>query len=307
MKPVALLIFLLTAIVPVAASETPPPSVSEITQVVLLGVGNPNPLPDRSGPATAIVVNGEAYIIDTGPGVGRRAAEASEKYDMPGLWPGKIKHAFLTHLHWDHNAGFPDLLLTGWTMERNTPLTLVGPPGTKAFADNITRAFKQDIDIRVNGLEPTNDLGWRVNTTEGYEGIVYEDENVTVEAFRVCHGDWDYALGYKFTTPDRTIVISGDTGYCPIIAEKAKGSDILIHEVYGEKGYAKIPAEWQAYHAAFHTSSSELAKLANDAQPGLLILHHQLVWAGDEYDQPFHELRELYDGPMMDGRDLRRW
>jgi len=184
---------------------------------------------------------------------------------------------------------------------------LVGPPGTKAVADGIVDAFKQDIDIRVNGLEPTNDRGWRVKTTEGYEGIVYEDDNVTVDAFQVCHGDWDYALGYKFTTPDRVIVISGGTGYCPIIGEKAKGGDILIHEVYGERGYSKIPAEWQAYHAAFHTSSSQLAELASAAQPGVLILHHQLVWGGDAYDQPYKELRQLYDGAIIDGYDFLKY
>src|SRR6185436_11825209 len=32
------------------------------TQIVLLGTGNPSPSPDNSGPSTAIVVNGEAYL-----------------------------------------------------------------------------------------------------------------------------------------------------------------------------------------------------------------------------------------------------
>ena len=47
------------------------------TQVVLLGTGNPAPDPDRSGPATAIVVNDTAYLVDFGPGVVRRAAAAA--------------------------------------------------------------------------------------------------------------------------------------------------------------------------------------------------------------------------------------
>jgi hypothetical protein len=36
------------------------------TQIVLLGTGNPPADPDRSGPATAIVVNGTPYLIDMG-------------------------------------------------------------------------------------------------------------------------------------------------------------------------------------------------------------------------------------------------
>ncbi len=45
-------------------------------RVVLLGTGTPRPDPARSGPATAIVVNEATYLVDFGPGVVRRAAEA---------------------------------------------------------------------------------------------------------------------------------------------------------------------------------------------------------------------------------------
>jgi len=49
------------------------------TQVVLLGTGNPNPDPDKSGPSLAIIVNGKSYVVDCGPGVVRRAAAAAKK------------------------------------------------------------------------------------------------------------------------------------------------------------------------------------------------------------------------------------
>ena len=47
---------------------------SEITKLVLLGTGNPNPSPDQSGCALALVVNDTPYIIDFGPGLIRKAA-----------------------------------------------------------------------------------------------------------------------------------------------------------------------------------------------------------------------------------------
>ncbi len=51
------------------------------TKVVLLGTGTPVPDPDRSGPATLIVVDDRAYLIDFGPGVVRRAEAAlSERF-----------------------------------------------------------------------------------------------------------------------------------------------------------------------------------------------------------------------------------
>src|SRR5215469_1719174 len=75
------------------------------TKVVLLGTGTPRPFPDRSGPATAIVVGDRAYLVDFGPGVVRRAAAATEQ-GTPELDARNLKIAFVTHLHSDHTAGY---------------------------------------------------------------------------------------------------------------------------------------------------------------------------------------------------------
>src|ERR1700686_2294890 len=80
------------------------------TQVVLLGTGTPAMDPDRSGPATAIVVNDAAYLVDIGPGVVRRAAAAAK--NVPAVRPENLKTAFVTHLHSDHTVGYPDLIFT---------------------------------------------------------------------------------------------------------------------------------------------------------------------------------------------------
>lgn len=47
-----------------------------MTQLVLLGTGTPNACPENSGPATAVVVDGKAYIFDFGPGVVRQCSKA---------------------------------------------------------------------------------------------------------------------------------------------------------------------------------------------------------------------------------------
>ena len=47
---------------------------SETTKLVLLGTGNPNPSPEQSGCALALVVNETPYIVDFGPGLIRKAA-----------------------------------------------------------------------------------------------------------------------------------------------------------------------------------------------------------------------------------------
>jgi len=61
------------------------------TKVVLLGTGTPIPDPDRSGPATAIVVGDSAYLVDFGPGVVRRAGAALLERGIKALEPGNLK------------------------------------------------------------------------------------------------------------------------------------------------------------------------------------------------------------------------
>ncbi len=268
-----LAIFLLTAggvLLGAAAEAELAPSTT--TQVVLLGTGTPNAEPDRSGPAVAIVVNDTPYIVDFGPGVVRQATAMapSNGGSVTGLEPDKLAHAFLTHLHSDHTLGLPDLLLTPWVLERDRPLELFGPEGTRSMAEHILEAYDADIKYRLYGLEPANNRGWRVNVHEISEGIVFEDDNVKVEAFAVRHGTWPNAFGYRFTTPDRVIVISGDAAPDPTLENYAKDADILIHEVYSVEGFQRRDPYWQKYHSTNHTSSHELGEMASRAKPKLL-------------------------------------
>ncbi len=71
----AAIVVLAIFITPCVFGQQPPVKPSG-TQVVLLGTGTPGIDPDRSGPATAIVVNGTPYLVDFGPGVVRRAKAA---------------------------------------------------------------------------------------------------------------------------------------------------------------------------------------------------------------------------------------
>jgi len=277
-------------------------SVSRKTsQVVLLGTGTPNADPERSGPAIAVVVDQTPYLVDFGPGVVRRAAAACQR-GVGGLDVRGLNRAFVTHLHSDHTAGYPDLILTPWVLGRDEPLEVYGPAGIRAMTDHVTAAYQQDIAERVHGLESANDRGWRVNVTEIEAGVIYEDSNVEIEAFPVRHGSWP-AFGYRFLTPDRAIVVSGDTAPAENIVEKSRDSDVLIHEVYAMAGFQTLPPTWQRYHSSVHTSSRELALMASRARPGLLILYHQLLW-GTTDEHLLLEIRAGYDGMVASGRDL---
>jgi ribonuclease BN (tRNA processing enzyme) len=272
------------------------------TQVILLGTGTPNADPDRSGPSIAIVVNDTPYLVDFGPGVVRRAAAAFQK-GIKGLAVKNLNRAFVTHLHSDHTAGYPDLILTPWVLDRTEPLEVFGPKGIKPMTEHVLKAYREDIDIRLNGGEPSNKTGYRVITHDLKPGVVYKDANVTIKAFAVSHGSWREAYGFRFETPGRTIVVSGDCRPSPSMIDNCNGCDVLIHEVYSQTGFVKRPPEWQKYHSQFHTSSRELAEIATRTKPGLLVLYHQLFWGTSE-DDLLKEVRAGYAGKVVSGHDL---
>ncbi len=272
------------------------------TQVVLLGTGTPNAEPDRSGPAVAVVVGEAAYLVDFGPGVVRRAAAAFQK-GIKALAVPNLKMAFVTHLHSDHTAGYADLILTPWVLGRKEPLEVYGPAGISAMTDHLVAAYRADIMVRLGGSEPANQTGFQVNAHEIQAGEIYKDDRVVVSALPVKHGAWKEAFGYRFKTADRSVVISGDTTPVDSVVEACKGCDLLIHEVYSEAGFAQREPEWQKYHAAFHTSTGQLAELAARAKPGLLVLYHQLIWSSTD-EELLREIRRTYKGKVVSGRDL---
>jgi ribonuclease BN (tRNA processing enzyme) len=216
----------------------------------------------------------------------------------------KLRRAFITHLHSDHTVGYPDLIFTPAVLERNAPLEVYGPPGLRAMTNHLLAAYKEDMEIRLKGLEPSMPAGYVVNAHEVKPGVIYRDANVEVKAFAVRHGSWKHAFGFRFETPGRVIVISGDCAPSQSIVENCQGCDVLVHEVYSTTGFARRPPEWQRYHAQFHTSTRELAELAAKAQPKLLVLYHQLLWGASPEDVLAEIKQAGYAGRVVFGNDL---
>ena len=285
---------------------------SETTQLVLLGTGTPVADPGRSGCSVAIVVNAMPYIVDFGPNVMRQLAAVTPYFSKPGygiegLDLRNVTRAFLTHLHSDHTTGYPDLILTPWAVGgsgRDQPLEVYGPTGLNNMTEHILKAYEADINYRVNGLQHCNNEGWRVNSHEiTEEGVIYQDRNVKVEAFPAPHGTWPNAWSYRFTTPDKIIVISGDTRYSEKLIEYSKGADILVCEVYSAK--LMHPAGLD-YFQSHHISTTELAKLAKKAEPKVLVLYHTMP-SGVDGKIFLDEIAETYKGKVVFGEDLDKF
>ena len=275
---------------------------NKTTQLVLLGTGTPFADPERSGQSLAIVVNNISYIVDCGPGVVRRASAAAQK-GINGLKANELRKLFITHLHTDHTTGYADMIFTPAVLGRDTSLEVYGPIGLKKMTDHLLLAYQEDMEIRIQGLEMGNAKGYVVNVHEITPGIIYKDQNITVKAFRVHHGSWKEAFGFRFETPDKVIVVSGDCTYSEELVKNAKDCDILVHEVYSMEGLAKREKRWQDYHSTFHTSTQQLANIANQVHPKLLILNHQLLF-GSTQESLLNEIRKTYTGKIVVGNDL---
>ena len=280
-------------------------SIFASTQLVILGSGTPNPNPERGGSAYAVIVDNTPYLVDFGPGAIRSFASLMPAWGggMKEMDVTKIEHAFLTHIHSDHTTGLSDLLLTPWIMGRENKLNLYGPKGLEKMAGSLLDAYADDIDYRVNGTQPSNGTGYQFNFTGLADGVVFQDRNLKVEAFKVNHGDFEDAYGFRFTSNDKVIVFSGDTGPSKSLERYAKDADILVHEVYSNAGFLKKTKDWQIYHRGHHTSTYEVGEIASRAKPKLLVLSHILFWGADERDI-LEETRRTFSGNIKIAEDL---
>ena len=272
------------------------------TKLVMLGTGNPSPNPNRFGPAMVVLVDDVPYLIDCGVGVVRRWAAAIRANKLSAR-ATDLKTVFVTHLHTDHTLGYAELIFTPWTNQpvgsaaASRPIDVYGPKGLSAMTNHLIAAYADDIRVRTSEGGSRNRAGGTgpvVNSHEITPGIVYKDDRITVNAFSVPHGNWEHAFGFRLRTPDKTIVISGDTAFSPVIAEQCAGCDILVHE-------GGLANDNSPYFKASHTSAEDLARVAVDAKPGLLILYQQR----DENEEGLRIIRSRFQGRVVVADDLQ--
>jgi ribonuclease Z len=109
------------------------------------------------------------------------------------------------------------------------------------------------------------------------------------------------SYGYRFDTPNRSIVISGDTSPAQTTIDACHGCDVLIHEGTTLEWLAKRPANFQAFAAKYHTTTAQLAEVAIQAKPRLLIVYHA---QSSSPEQLLQEMIGRYSGHVVVGRDL---
>ncbi len=271
------------------------------TKVIMLGSGSPVPIIERFGPGAAVVVNDRPYLVDAGEGIWRASQAATPKYGgkIKGLDAKQLDRLFLTHHHADHTSGLASIIFLPWYLGADRQLDIYGPRHTAKIVNKIIEAYQYVLDVgEVTGTKYDAPI-----IAQGHDfiksGMVYQDENVTVDAFKVLHGNMPNSFSYKFTTNDRVVVISGDKRFTPGFKEWAKGAELLLHEVYTLGGLENAPARVPLIVGDYHTSTKQLAEAANFIKPKLLVLYHVQNYTGDP-NGPLDEMRAAgYNGELV--------
>lgn len=286
-------------------------------QLLFCGTGSPNRTPHRGQPCTALVAAGKLFLFDAGEGSIAKLAE----YEAP---LGRLHTIFLTHLHSDHVSGVAEVMHNSWLYGRRHELAVVGPPGTARMVAGFEAAYSDDLDerTRVLGIEAISPAlafsGARDEEVGGDEiRTFYDAEGLVIKAFQIDHPDWPHAYGYRIEHKGKVIVISGDTRASESIVTHARGADLLVHEALNmeamthigaamDRTGGPIPGSRMARIAEVHTTTHELADLAERAEVKALAITHLIPaippnWVADQFFVDGMSVR--YGGPIMIARD----
>jgi ribonuclease BN (tRNA processing enzyme) len=249
-----------------------------------------------------IEIAGRAFVVDCGNGVANQLAKAR----MP-LW--RLAHIFITHNHSDHMADVGTLIELAWSSGLITPVTVHGPPPIRQIVHDQLAAFAYDIAgrIREEGRVPLAPL---VHVEERAEpGLVLREADVKVTSALVDHETIRPAFAYRFDTPGRSIVISGDTRYSDNLVRLAKGADLLIHEAIYAPAIDHMGGEaaptLRDHLRRSHTVTEDVGLVAARAGVKKLVLSHLVPADPAITDEMWLAgVRKNFTGEAVVGRDL---
>ena len=273
--------------------------------ITLLGTGSPIPSADRAGPATLISagsgIDAEHYLVDAGRGVLMRLAAL-------GLGAPNLTAVLITHLHSDHITDLNDVITTRWVMTlQPTPLTIVGPVGTKRFVDHVMASLEPDIGYRLahhaDLTEPPS-----VTVIEVDSGPVELSGRVSIRCAPTDHRPVEPSVGYRFDDAGAAVVAAGDTIPCEGLDALCNGANALVHTVIRKDIIANLAVQRIKDTLDYHSSPEEAGQTAQRAGIGTLVLTHFVppIPTGNAGDDWRALAAAHFHGTIEIGDDLHR-
>jgi len=264
-------------------------------------------------------VDGAFYVVDAGDGAARRIAKA-------GINVRDIGTIFLTHLHDDHMAGLGTLMSVAWDNQRTLPINAYGPPRTEDLVKAAVQYFGISAEIRIADGGRSVPIDRVFFGHDVHPGLVYQDAKVKVTAAETTHFEFHTgaaagkykSYAYRFETPDRVVVFTGDTGPNDALTNLAKDADLFISEANSVEERMQLlirSGQWQAMTPAEqagikrqmaqgHLSTDDVGKLAAQARVKTVVLTHLTAKPDDDYTSWANEVRKHFSGQVLIAKDL---
>lgn len=280
-------------------------------KLTLLGTGTPAPSLTRQSSGYLVEIGDDVIVLDHGPGAMHRLLES-------GRGPAQVSHLFLTHLHYDHIADYPRLMLQRWDQGAGVipELRVFGPAPLGRITEQLfgeDGVFGLDLESRVShpasqqiyaargGTPPREKPSPAVREVTGGDVIEGDGWRITTGAARHFQPILE-CLGYRIETDAGTVVYSGDSGgVLPSMIELAKDCDVLIHMCHFVSGTE--PDEAFRISCGGHMDVAEVARQANAKT---LVLTHipPPLDAPGCLERVVADVRTVFDGEVIVGRDL---
>lgn len=243
-------------------------------EFVFLGTGAGVPSKGRNVSAIALQLleeRGATWLFDCG--------EATQHQILyTPVRPRRIEKIFITHLHGDHIFGLPGLLGSRSFQGGETPLTVYGPKGIREF-------------IEVTMAVSTTHLKYLIHIVEiTEEGVIFEDEQFSVEAARLSHGI--ECFGYRIVEKDipgpllveKLLALGVKPG--PVFKELKNGHAVTLEDgtVLEGKDFVGSPQKGRILTILGDTRYCETSiRLAKDAD----VLVHEATFSAEEGEQAY--------------------
>ena len=161
-------------------------------------------------------IGGRRFLLDCG-------ASSLIAMRAQGIDPNSIELILLTHMHGDHCAGVPFLLMDAMLgSKRRAPLVVAGPAGTEARM----QALRESLFPGSGGMSPS----FPYRYVELGTGVRTDIDGIGVTAYTAAHTPQTNPTMLRVECAGKTVTYTGDTEWTDAILAAGKGADLLITE-----------------------------------------------------------------------------
>ncbi len=268
--------------------------------VTILGSGNPQYNPERSGPSALVQFKGAKFLVDMGNGTRAQLEKLGfTRRNSPDA-------LLLTHHHLDHNEEFIPMVHQKLMIPGD--FLIAGPAPIKEMTDYVAKFYREDLDYRQSNKGQSFDINKAnavVKELEGENTFAYK--GLQISTIEVPHSI--YTLAYRFDANGKSIVVSGDLSYTPNLPKLAKDADVLVldcqvvREGAGNRQKNADIGNRNRPNNGAHATIEEGARMAAEAGVKILLITH-LSNANIDEEATKAKISEQFKGQVILAEDF---